>query len=76
MYNFWLNRLLPILKPRSEKNVLFLAADRIGEEYSYYDKKNTNFLGSSCALSINPHQLIDRLDKSSEKTLKISYEFR
>jgi hypothetical protein len=76
MYNYWFERLSPILKPRSQRNVLFLAADRIGQEYSYYDKKNIDFLGSSCAMSINPHELIDRLDKRSEKTLKISYKFR
>jgi hypothetical protein len=73
IYNFWLDRLRPIYTPKSQRNVLFLAADRIGEEYSYYDKKKINFLGSSCALSINPHSVIDRLDKKSEKTLKISY---
>lgn len=75
-YNFWLERLSPILKPKGQRNVLFLAADRIGQEFSYYDKKNIDFLGSSCAISINPHQLIDRLDKKSEKVLKISYKFK
>lgn len=74
IYNFWLMRLKPLLKPNSTKNVLFLAADRIGKEYSHYDKKNISFLGSSCALSLNPNAIIDRLDKRSEKSLKITYE--
>lgn len=74
MYNYWLNRLKPLLKPNSKKNVLFLASDRIGKEYSHYDKKNISFLGSSCAISINPNTIIGSLDKKSEKSLKISYE--
>jgi len=69
MYNFWLERLSPI----SNKHVLFLAADRIGPEYSYYDKKNITFLGSSCALTLNPHRLINQLDKTKEAVLQVGY---
>ncbi len=76
IYNYWLNRLKPLLKPNGKKNILFLAADRVGEEYSYYDKKKFHFLGSSCGLSINPNAIIGSLDKKSEKTLKITYEFQ
>lgn len=37
IYNYWLNRLTPILK--GKRNIYLLAADRVGREYSYYDKK-------------------------------------
>jgi hypothetical protein len=70
MYNYWLERLNPV----SKKHVLFLAADRVGPEYSYYDKEDIVFLGSSCALSLNPHQLIERLDKTKEAVLQVDYE--
>lgn len=75
MYQYWLERLHPIIG-KNQKNILFLAADRVGREYSHYDKNDFNFLGASCALSINPVRLIDKLDKASEKVLKISYKFK
>lgn len=74
IYNYWLNRLDPLLAPKSNKHILFLAADRVGVEYSYYDKKEITFMGGSCALSINPHKLVSKIDKKSEKVLKVEYE--
>ena len=57
-----LNRKNQPLKPP----VLFLAADRVGTEYSYYDKKDAHFFGSSCAMMLNPPYLISRLGKKDE----------
>lgn len=41
MYNYWLHRLGPLLagKGQDRQPVLFFVADRVGTEYSYYDKK-------------------------------------
>ena len=51
IYNYWLERLAPLLKPFSEKMRYFIGADRAGKEYSYYDKKDQHFLGSSATVS-------------------------
>jgi len=71
IYNYWLDRLRPILKPNSNRKRLFLVANRVGEEFSFYDKKNFWFMGSSCAITINPTYLVDRLDKDQESYLLV-----
>lgn len=73
IYNYWAYRLKPVLKPSSTKNVLFLAADRVGTEYGFFNKEYTCFMGGSCAISFNPNVLVDRLDKKKETTLKVTY---
>ena len=76
MVNYWLYRLKPLLKPTSTKNLCFLAADRVGKEYVYCEKKEGYFLGFSCALSINPHVLLDNLDRDNEAVLKVDCTIR
>lgn len=74
MYEYWIHRLTPILNKKKENSkppILFLAADRVGTEYSYFDKKNTHFFGSSCGLMLNPPYLISRLGKKDEGYLLI-----
>lgn len=65
----------PLLSVTSQKiersPVLFFAADRVGREYSYYDKKETQFFGSSCALHLNPPYLIQKLSKLDEGFLMV-----
>ena len=42
MYNYWLHRLDPLLNHKNQplkQKILFLAADRVGKEYSYFDEK-------------------------------------
>ena len=46
-------------------------ANRVGEEYSFYEKKNFWFMGSSCAITINPTLVLDRLGKADEGVLKV-----
>ena len=49
----------------------FIGADRAGKEYSFHDKKDSYFLGSSAILSINPHKLVGQyLNKDNESYLK------
>lgn len=75
MYNYWLHRMRPLLSVSSQNNIkseaLFLAADRVGTEYSFYDKKDTQFFGSSCAIHLNPPYLIQKLSKLDEGYLMI-----
>ena len=74
MYNYWLHRLSPMLNKKNEPlkpPALFLAADRVGTEYSYYDKKDTHFFGSSCGIMLNPPYLVGRLGKKDEGYLLV-----
>ena len=66
MYNYWLHRLTPLISKKNEapmKPIMFLAADRVGTEYSYFDKKDTHFFGSSCAIMLNPPYIVQKLGK-------------
>lgn len=75
MYNYWLHRMRPLISVTSQGDikppVLFFAADRVGQEYSFYDKKNTHFFGSSCAIHLNPPYVIQKLSKLDEGYLMI-----
>lgn len=51
--------------------VVFFAADRVGREYSFYDKKDTQFFGSSCAIHLNPPYVIQKLSKLDEGYLMV-----
>ena len=75
MYNYWLHRLRPLITITSQNKikdeVIFFAADRVGTEYSYYDKKDCQFFGSSCAIHINPPYVIQKLSKLDEGYLMV-----
>ena len=74
MYNYWLHRLTPLLSVKNQppkKPILFLAADRVGTEYSYFDKKDTHFFGSSCAIMLNPCYVVQKLSKKDEGYLLV-----
>jgi hypothetical protein len=45
---------------------LFLVSDRVGTEYSFFDKKDVHFFGSSCAMMLNPPYVVGRLGKKDE----------
>ena len=66
-----MDRLQPLLKPHCQKKRVLLVANRVGEEYSFYEKKNFWFIGSSCAITINPTLVLDRLGKADEGVLKV-----
>jgi hypothetical protein len=53
--NYWLNRLEPLLAPNSTKRRYLVTANRVGKEYSFHEKKEQWFIGSSSVLSVNPH---------------------
>jgi len=59
-YTYWLHRLMPVLLQK--KNFLVLCADRSGEEYDVFAKKNVRFYGSSCGIMLNPNKIIKNLD--------------
>lgn len=65
--SYWCERLSPFLSKKNklkDKNVYFLAADRIGKE------KTTSFLGCSCILQLTPElQLLKYLDKTQQDTI-------
>ena len=63
IYNYWMFRLRPILAAEKKQQLLFLAADRVGFEYSYFDKQDVHFFGGSCAIMLNPTYLIRNLGK-------------
>ena len=71
MFNYWMHRLQPLLKGEGKRPVLFLAADRVGSEYSYFDKKETHFFGSSCGIMLNPNYIVQKLGKKEEGYLLI-----
>jgi hypothetical protein len=74
MYNYWIERLRPLLdlgKTKTKISCLFLAADRVGKEYSFYDQKYIDFFGGSCAIHLNPNYVIRCLPKCKEGYLMI-----
>ncbi len=59
-YNYWIHRLQPVIL--AKKTFLFLVADRVGNEYDYFAKKNTMFYGSSAVMMFNPSKVLKNLD--------------
>jgi len=59
-YNYWIHRLQPVIL--NKQTFLFLASDRVGQEYDFIAKKNITFYGSSCAIMFNPTNIIKNLD--------------
>lgn len=73
IYNYWLDRLRPVLK--GKRDVSFLAADRVGSEYSHYDKKQICFMGGSVAISLKPpNVVVESVDKKMERYLKVTVD--
>jgi protein N-terminal amidase len=65
LLNYWLSRMEPMLYEKElpgsyEKKWVFFCADRVGNEGS------TTFAGCSCAMKINPMELVNISDKTSE----------
>ena len=69
LWNYWISRMKPFLKrnkknDHKEKNVYFLAADRIGHE------KTTSFHGCSCVIKLCPKpEIVTSLRKKDESLL-------
>lgn len=70
-----MHRMRPLVSIKSHNIIkdpmIFFAADRVGKEYSYYDKKEAQFFGSSCAIHINPPYIIQKLSKVDEGYLMV-----
>jgi hypothetical protein len=77
---YWAGRLKPLMEevyPR--RDVLFLCADKVGKEKCYALEKDKEveiqFIGSSCAVSINRQKLKKGLGKTEEAAFTVTYEF-
>lgn len=61
--NYWLWRLYPLVNRKENpvtRKFVFLCADKVGKD----DK--TTYVGTTCAIKVNPVQLVKNLDKKSE----------
>jgi hypothetical protein len=68
-YSYWMHRLTPVVV--GKKTVLVLVADRVGREFDYFAKKEIMFYGSSAAIMLNPHKILNNLDTTNEGYLVI-----
>lgn len=76
--NQWINRITPMIELNATKNIFFLCSDKVGTEFGYGAQKDILFVGSSCVVSLNPKPICthDSLDKTTEKTLPFTCEFK